>query len=175
MERVPTHDIVGVIKGKRSVAKPVLEREGSFTKVVLCEHILIPDDEFEGAELVCTGEVEGKVKGGILGVVCRVEGTLGNGSLLAGVEDRDDDKTGIDMSGCGPGFVWGTYGSLKPFLSLATRSEQPMTWTRRTTTGSSPCTGVKLREPLAALTGRRAAVLRARLNFVDMVEKRKGI
>lgn len=62
-------------------------------------------------------------------------------------------------------------GSLKPFLSLEVRFKQPRTWMRSTTIGSSPCAGVNPPRllPLAALTGNKAAVLRARLNLLDMV------
>ena len=78
-----THSIIGIVEGEgASIAKPVLERKRDLAEVVLPEHVLVPDDELDGAELVGEREVDGKVERGLIGVVDRVESAFERGGLL---------------------------------------------------------------------------------------------
>ncbi|SRR6266404_2680710 len=62
--------------------------------VLLSEHVLIPHDELEHAKLVRQGQVDREIKGRIFGVVDGIEGTLADGGLKPGVENRDGYKAG---------------------------------------------------------------------------------
>lgn len=165
------HRVIGVIISEGSIYEPVFEWERRFSKILLSEHVLIPHDELDSAQLVGSGKVQREIECSIFGVVRWIGGALDNGSLLTSVEDRDDDEAGVgnDVSDDGGRKMLRTYGSLEPFLSLATSAVHPATLTRRTTMGFSPWTGLNPPlEPRAALTGSLAAVLSARLNFVDI-------
>ena len=74
------------------INKPIVKRHGDFAEVFLSEQILVPHDQLDDADLVSEGEVDGKIKRGVLWVVHRVEGPFQDRGLLAVVEDGDDDE-----------------------------------------------------------------------------------
>lgn len=73
-------------------SQPTIERKRKFVEVFLLEHILIPDDELEGAKLVVEGEIDQEVERGIFGVVDVIDSPLRE-RLMARVEYQYDDKT----------------------------------------------------------------------------------
>ena len=48
------------------VPEPVVQRDRDFTEVFLRECVLVPDDQFEDAELVCEGDVQWEVEHSVL-------------------------------------------------------------------------------------------------------------
>ena len=63
------------------IGEPVLEWESNLAGIPLPEHIFVPDNELVGER-----KVDRKIKGCIFGVVDRINGSLGDGCLLARVE-----------------------------------------------------------------------------------------
>ena len=67
------------------IGEPVLEQESNFAEILLPEHVFVPDNELEDTELVGERKVDRKIKRGIFGVVDWINGSLGDGCLLARV------------------------------------------------------------------------------------------
>ena len=84
-----TYDVPRLVETERPVfpavliSEPVLEWESNLAGILLPEHIFVPDNELEDTELVGKRKVDRKIKGCIFGVVDRINGSLGNGCLLA--------------------------------------------------------------------------------------------
>jgi hypothetical protein len=94
-----TYDVPRLVETERPIlpavliGEPVLERESNFPKILLPEHIFVPDNELEDTKLVGERKVDREIKCGIFWVVDRIDGSLGDGCLLARVEHRYDDET----------------------------------------------------------------------------------
>jgi hypothetical protein len=87
-----------MVEGKLPIVEPVLEGKGDFAEVLFLEHILVPDDEFDDAEAIGKGEEDGKVERGVFGGIDRVDGSLGDGGLVAIVEEARDDEARREVS-----------------------------------------------------------------------------
>jgi hypothetical protein len=92
------HLVSRMVEGKLPIVEPVLEGKGDFAEVFFLEHILVPDDEFDDAEAIGKGEVDGKVERGVFGGINRVDGPLRDGGLMAIVEEARDDEARREVS-----------------------------------------------------------------------------
>ena len=94
-----TYDVARLVETERPIlpavliSEPVLEWECNFAEILLPEHTFVPDNELEDTKLVGEGKVDREIKGGIFWVVDWINGSLGDGCLLARVEHRYDDET----------------------------------------------------------------------------------
>ena len=85
--------IIHIVERVRvSVPEPVFQGNPRLSEVVLLEHVFIPYDELQNAELVREREVYREVERGILRSVCGVERALCDMGMVAMSEERHDDE-----------------------------------------------------------------------------------
>ena len=129
-----TYDVTGLVETERPIlagvliGEPVLQRESNFPEILLPEHIFVPNNKLEDTELVGERKVDRKIKGGIFGVVDRINGLLGDGVCWR--ELSTDTTTRLSRTGC-------SHGSLVPPRSFPNKFMQPSTCSLKMTMGGS--------------------------------------
>ena len=96
IEVMQTDLIIHIVERVRvSVPEPVFQGNPCLSEVILLEHVFVPYDELQDAELVRERKVYREVERGILRSVCGVERALCDMGMVAMSEERDDDESAL--------------------------------------------------------------------------------
>ena len=87
-----THLVIRIVERIYAILKPVLQRQADFTEIFLLEHVLVPYDELDHAELIGERQIDRKVEGRTLRRVYGVRCAFQDGRLLSVAQDRYDDE-----------------------------------------------------------------------------------